>query len=844
MSIIPWPVFNDSSFYTTIKNLKIKLDGQNSQYKNAKIFVEKIKVLMTKLKVCDWGSVQGTVISIRTLELKKFMKNAISLGLEQKEDDTFLSSENITQPVYIIRHLMNRDEGTPIPDPELSLSDIFDDVDASIKLMPDTDLRDFFEVNVQARDQSSDSQWFDRLETFYKFIIDRRVNRLQQWFFQNTSRFPNDHNEICIKFAGHEGYHACSASHSCGAPCTYNGKRNCQLRCTKEIGHETMPGNEVHLCEATRHYCSAPCSLKADTQKGHYECRNYCIIPCEEIHVLHKCGNDVCPVECAIAACRQRCESRAHFHAFEKNVEHFCGGEHQCPNECEESGICKIVTEPTAIIKEEAEYVNKFGSFMFTKYFQTFQRLPCCIKIPPYQFKHEGKHVHERTHECDATCPNDSGEHIENKKSNFHFCDCTLPYNHGREHNSEHDTVHGNMHLTTFTCEQEEFEFEGHQLTVGDRGDFVLCHKLCQNIGRHRHIDYCKEPDVCESLTGGKKEGILEHIKANINPDPNRKKDYISHRVFWERTKFRDPYSREDRENFKKCDHECIDEKHHKAIDEKEPIKSFCTQGLFHPGLNPNSHPPQSIGYISTDGHHFTCENPIGNFHIVFVVDRSSSMSSRDRKPLNQRTITSCLLNAHNNRLGAVYEAVYNFIKTRNHSGKATFVGRAAVDRDITSLILFNNAATVVFENQNLSDTEELLNMMMKFTPAGGTFFREGIKKAAEIIEKYYDPKKTNVIMFLSDGECDTPELTLRNLCQREVNKGTPLYLYTVLFNNHAKFGESLKKMADIATEYLPQPTSKDLLKCQYTLAVNEIELNEHFTRIAESLRKHQPMLM
>ncbi|CAG8696642.1 3684_t:CDS:2, partial [Ambispora gerdemannii] len=70
MSIIPWPVFNESSFYTTFRQLKIKLDEQDSKYKNAKLFVEKIKVLMTKLKVCDWGSVQGTLITMRTLELK------------------------------------------------------------------------------------------------------------------------------------------------------------------------------------------------------------------------------------------------------------------------------------------------------------------------------------------------------------------------------------------------------------------------------------------------------------------------------------------------------------------------------------------------------------------------------------------------------------------------------------------------------------------------------------------------------------------------------------------------------------------------------------------------------
>ncbi|CAG8548283.1 10484_t:CDS:10 [Ambispora gerdemannii] len=793
MTISPWPVFNKLSFYTTFKQLKMKIDEQGSKYKNAKIFVEKIKVLMTKLKVCDWESVQGTLITIRTLELKKYMKDAISQGFEQKDDDSFLSSENTTQPANDIQHLMYRDDGKSILDPELLLSDIFDNVnhEVDVKLMPDAglillkdninlvdlslELRNFFEENIQARDQSSDSQWFYRLETFYKFIIDRRIKRVQQWFSQNTSRFPDDHNEIiiakyvleqeitrlklfwnfcrlrcdncglaclkasqhndnendaihdcltdhgchsacrfqeihldetipkCAKFAGHEGYHTCSAKHSCGASCVYSGKRNCQSKCTKDIDHETMTGNEVHLCEATRHYCGALCSLRADTQKGNYECRNTCIIPCEESHEVHKCENEVCPIECPIAKCRRRCESRDHFHAKE-NVDHFCGEEHQCPNQCEGPGICKTVVEPTEIVKEEAEYVNKYGSFKYTKHFQNSQRFRCCIMIPPYKFKHEGKHAHGEMHKCNITCPNDLGKHIieENKKRNFHFCDvkcphcdyyCTLPYDHGRKDNSEHDTIHGNMFLTTFTCDDEEFEFEGHRLVVGDGGDFVCCHKVCENKGRHRHIDFCKHPAVCKNLTGGKKEEISEHIDANISPYPNRKKDFISHRVFWERTKFRD---------FKKCDHECVDEIHHKDMDGKVPIKR-----------SP-----------------FFLQNPETNFHIVFVVDRSGSMGSSDCKP-RRWTIKS----RHNNRLGAVYEAVYTFIKTRKNSGKATRVGRSTADRDITSLILFNDVTTVAFENQSLSNTEELLNKMMESNPCGGTSYYKGIKKAAEIIE-------------------------------------------------------------------------------------------------------------
>ncbi|CAG8799845.1 35150_t:CDS:2, partial [Racocetra persica] len=325
---------------------------------------------------------------------------------------------------------------------------------------------------------------------------------------------------------------------------------------------------------------------------------------------------------------------------------------------------------------------------------------------------------------------------------------------------------------------------------------------------------YCKDPGVCEGPGGGKKEGLLEHINANIGPNPSKKKDYISHRVFWERTKFQDPYSKDDREEFKKCDHECADEKHHK-VDEfsgKEPAKSYCSQEIFHPALNASSKPSGGVGYISTDGHHFLCENPttnVGNFHIVFVVDRSGSMS-------------------------AVYEAIYTFIETRKNSRKATTTGQMAVDRDTASLVLFDYTAITAFENRSLSNSDELLQIMLGYYPQGDNYYHEGIKKAAEVIETYYDPSRTNVIIFLSDGEYHPPEPELRSLCQREKDKGTYLYLYTIMFtgsSHYASYGQSLQKMADIATEYLPKNADKESLKCQYVLAINEIMLTEHFTQ-------------
>ncbi|KAF0421089.1 e3 ubiquitin-protein ligase trip12 [Gigaspora margarita] len=77
MSITAWPVFNDPSFYTSLNEFKSELDEQESQYKNARIFLEKAK---------------------------------------------------------------NRDDGTSIPDNDVFLSEIFDNMNDTTKINNDTEL--------------------------------------------------------------------------------------------------------------------------------------------------------------------------------------------------------------------------------------------------------------------------------------------------------------------------------------------------------------------------------------------------------------------------------------------------------------------------------------------------------------------------------------------------------------------------------------------------------------------------------------------------------------------------------------------------------------------------------
>jgi len=55
---------------------------------------------------------------------------------------------------------------------------------------------------------------------------------------------------------------------------------------------------------------------------------------------------------------------------------------------------------------------------------------------------------------------------------------------------------------------------------------------LCKELGRHRHIDYCrKELGRCP-------ERGVEHITGAISPDPDKPKDFVEHHHYWERTGF------------------------------------------------------------------------------------------------------------------------------------------------------------------------------------------------------------------------------------------------------------------------------------------------------------------
>ncbi|CAG8434680.1 7782_t:CDS:10 [Diversispora eburnea] len=757
--ILPWALFSDAA-YKNLKDVKRMLDKQDARYENARTFLQNIKVIMAKLKICDWGSLDENLVQIRVANLRRFIPTAISLGIEQKDPTKEL--------------LTNYDTGLEIENPTVLISAIIEDYDQSTELLYDSDLllydeesnfldlskdlRLYFEEKIQPRvDSTNDSEWFANFEKFIKYITERRVYRVQEWFSQNVSKFPQDNSDIVI------------------------GRYSLE----QEIG-------------------------------GDYKCPNQCIIPCEDEHDAHHCENDsACPIQCPIPDCPRRCESNDHFHAFsELLVNHFY---------CEEPGVCKVLVEPK---KQEDAYQGLVSTFTFIRHTQVSERLKCKIKIPPNSFEHAGKHSHD-------------------ENTSVHCCDvqCTLPYGHTQP---LHETSHGNMIQTVFTSnDDKEFEYGGHKLKSGDQGTFVMCNLHCKDAGRHRHIDYCKNGNNCKNTKN------LQHIQGKINPDPDQPKDYISHRLFWERTGFKEPYSAQEQAEFTKCDHECNDKKHRDPDSSGvPPSKSYCQLEIFHDPVDSSAPPPGNYGYVSLDGHHFNCDNPVtreATFHIVLVLDRSSSMSYSDKKPIKGANLPDPvyqnLVQKHNNRTGAVYSAVYSFLETRISTVKNNTPSNvAAPPKDIVSLILFDSSSEIIVENQKLDNSNYFMQEMLKHGPRGGTNFDMAIQKAGVVIDRHFDPLKTNIIIFCSDGECGVPENQLKQICSRNKQKGSPLYLYTILFGTDA-CSTSLERMKDIAKSYHPAASSGSL-KCQFSKIMTEVNLVNHLTGVAESLRRHKPALL
>jgi len=315
----------------------------------------------------------------------------------------------------------------------------------------------------------------------------------------------------------------------------------------------------------------------------------------------------------------------------------------------------------------------------------------------------------------------------------------------------------------------------------------------------------------------------------------------ISHRLFWERSGFADPYTQQEQTDFDLCDHKCGGQEHDLTLN-AGAIPSYCILPLFHPPAQQDQVTFNTTnGYISGNGHAFACKNPAQMhraFHVIFLVDKSGSMSYSDHRPLANTPVSQRVSAHHNNRYGAALSALYAFWSSRE---VATRQGTPSGARqDSYSIVLFDDTPEILLENNNTSTANELVESLIAHRGGyGGTNFDQALATARTVLERQWNAQRSPVVVFLSDGECGISDEVVYDLCRSAVRAGSALSFHAVSFGTRARAG-SLRRMVQIATE-IHDAAPRDPLAppgdpCSYSEVLDTIQLANTFLAIADSL--------
>jgi hypothetical protein len=116
-------------------------------------------------------------------------------------------------------------------------------------------------------------------------------------------------------------------------------------------------------------------------------------------------------------------------------------------------------------------------------------------------------------------------------------------------------------------------------------------------------------------------------------------------------------------------------------------------------------------------------------------------MSSTDRSPMADAPMTNRIRQFSNNRLGAVYSALYSFWSARH---AAVTAGRQAASarRDAYSVILFNSVTTSILTNDFTSTPKQLLDTVLNHGAGGGTNFSKALRAGGTIMTQKWSTER------------------------------------------------------------------------------------------------------
>ena len=117
-------------------------------------------------------------------------------------------------------------------------------------------------------------------------------------------------------------------------------------------------------------------------------------------------------------------------------------------------------------------------------------------------------------------------------------------------------------------------------------------------------------------------------------------------------------------------------------------------------------------------------------------------MGRKDRQPLPNSTGFDRIVRTANNRLGAVFSALYSFWIARQAAvNRDSPAGGGR--RDAYSLIFFSHdPSTSSIQNDFTSSPDELLNAALEFDVDRGTDFTRALKRAQDVMTLYWSTER------------------------------------------------------------------------------------------------------
>jgi hypothetical protein len=117
-------------------------------------------------------------------------------------------------------------------------------------------------------------------------------------------------------------------------------------------------------------------------------------------------------------------------------------------------------------------------------------------------------------------------------------------------------------------------------------------------------------------------------------------------------------------------------------------------------------------------------------------------MGCADRQPLPGSAGVDRIVGKANNRLGAVFSALYSFWTARQAAvDRNSSLG--GVRRDAYSLIFFDDEPSMSsIENDFTSSPDELLTAALKFGICGCTDFTKALDKTQEVMTSHWSPER------------------------------------------------------------------------------------------------------